>query len=251
MRLLRTKTVLLVDDDPDFVDSTSIYLREDYHVTRAYSAAEAISAVRTDRPDIVLLDVMLPDASGIFVLNKIKAADPSLPVIIMTGHSTEDVAIRALRERADDYIRKGASIERIAGRIEKLLSRELAEEPSRAEALMNSTANTHVRSAARFMANRYRDNIRLSAVAMTVGLSPKYLSRLFSAETGTGPLHFLNELRIEHAMRLLRTTKHSVNQIAGEVGFHYPAHFRRTFRKIAGCTPSEYRASARSAAREG
>ncbi len=247
---MRAKTVLLVDDDPDFVDATSMYLRDDYQITRAYSAAEAISAVRTARPDIVLLDVMLPDASGIFVLSKIKAVDPSLPVIIMTGHSTEDVAIKALRERADDYIRKGAPIDGIASRIEKLLRRELAEEPSRAEALMNSTSNSHVRRAARFIANSYRDDIRLSDVAATVGLSPKYLSRIFSAETGTGPLHFLNELRIERAMKLLRTTEHSVNQIAREIGFHYPAHFRRTFRKIAGCTPNEYRTSTPAAARK-
>ncbi len=238
-------TILLVDDDVEFVDSVNTCLNHAYKVISAYTAEQAFEAIRESKPDLVLLDVMLPDTSGIFVLSKIKDTAPSLPVIIMTGFSTEDVAIQALRRRADDYVRKGDSIEDLISRIEGLLPRKDHATASCADRLLEKTSNPHVQRAIQWASERFLDDVRLPQMAHAVGLSTKYLSRLFVRETGIRPMQFVTQLRIERAKHLLESTNTSVNKIALQAGFHYPAHFRRTFRKFQGCTPNECRTASR------
>lgn len=232
---------MIVDDDRDFVDCMTIRLRESCRVAVAYSAAEAISAITTKHPDLVLLDVVLPDQSGIDVLRKIKAIRRALPIIILTGHSTQDLVIEALREHADDYLRKGTGIEEIMCRIQKLLARRPRARCGAAKKALAKTKNSHIRKEIEFLCENYMDSIDLTVAGEAIGLSPKYLSRLFVQETGRKVMRFLMELRMERAKELLLTTRQKVNEIAPRVGYSYATHFRRAFRRIYGCSPIECR----------
>lgn len=107
-RQLPRPRLLIVDDDADFVACLAECLEASYSIVAAYSATEAMRLVRKNRIAGVLLDVVLPGESGIDILTKMKAARRDLPVIIMTGHGSEEVAVQALRGRADDLRAKGS-----------------------------------------------------------------------------------------------------------------------------------------------
>lgn len=85
------------------------------------------------------------------------------------------------------------------------------------------------------------DEIRIAALAQLVGLSAGHLHRAFRATTGVTPLAFVNEQRIQRALKILATENISITELAFRVGFVSPSHFTRTFRRITGSNPSQVR----------
>lgn len=74
-----------------------------------------------------------------------------------------------------------------------------------------------------------------------VFLSPNYFGDLIKKETGRNPQEYIQGKTIDTAKTMLADTGKAVNQIADELGFQYSQHFNRVFKKVAGCTPSQYR----------
>jgi len=104
---MATPTVLVVDDDKLTRFSLSKILgRVGYQVQEAGSAAEGMAAIEGEPPDVVLLDIRLPDRDGFAVLQTIHAAYPGLPVVMMTAHHTEDTARLATTLGAWAYLTK-------------------------------------------------------------------------------------------------------------------------------------------------
>lgn len=101
---------------------------------------------------------------------------------------------------------------------------------------------TPVSRALRYLAEHYRETIRLPALARACCTSPSHLCHLFRRHAGTSPIAFLNLLRVEHAKRLLADDlERSVTRIAADVGFGDLRHFERTFKRHTGCTPQRFR----------
>jgi two-component system response regulator PilR (NtrC family) len=99
--------VLVIDDEPVLQDVLGTLLRNnDFEFHPATTAAEGIKLLREEEFDLVLLDVMLPDRSGLEVLPEIKSFDPNLPVVIITAYSSVESAIQAMRHGAFHYIPK-------------------------------------------------------------------------------------------------------------------------------------------------
>jgi AraC family transcriptional regulator len=86
------------------------------------------------------------------------------------------------------------------------------------------------------------ENITLAKLATIAGMSPHYFSKLFKLSTGRAPHHYVLMQRIERAKRQLRDPKRSIIDAGLDAGFQNPSHFARMFRKVAGTTPSKYRA---------
>ncbi len=100
-------SVLVIDDEPVLQDVLGTLLKThgfDYH--QSLTAKDGLDILHENEIDIVLLDLMLPDANGLEVLPKIKALDPDLPVIVITAHSSIDTAIEAMRQGAFHYVPK-------------------------------------------------------------------------------------------------------------------------------------------------
>lgn len=109
-----TATVLIVDDQKNIRTTLSRSLSiEGYHCEAVESVATAREAIGTTPYDLVMLDVQLPDGSGLDVLAEIKAIRPDVPVLVMSGHGTVDMALEAIRGGAHDFIEKPLSIEKI------------------------------------------------------------------------------------------------------------------------------------------
>ncbi|MCV7076609.1 MULTISPECIES: two-component system response regulator TcrX [Mycobacterium] len=117
-------TVLVVDDEPVLAEMVSMALRyEGWNIATASDGSSAIAAARAQRPDVVVLDVMLPDMSGLDVLHKLRKENPGLPVLLLTAKDAVEDRIAGLTAGGDDYVTKPFSIEEVVLRLRALLRR--------------------------------------------------------------------------------------------------------------------------------
>jgi DNA-binding NtrC family response regulator len=114
--------ILIVDDEPgirfgvrDFLESEGLEADE------ADSVASADKAVREGRPDAVVLDHMLPDGTALDLLPRLKEFDPALPVVVLTGHASIDLAVRAVKEGADQFLAKPVELPALLVLLRRLL----------------------------------------------------------------------------------------------------------------------------------
>ncbi|MGE5850396.1 MAG: sigma-54-dependent transcriptional regulator [Candidatus Methylomirabilota bacterium] len=126
-------TVLVVDDEHLIRWSLEQQLRrEGYSVLLAETGAEALQRVQADAPDLVLLDVRLPDADGLEILERLRVANPEAPVIMITAHGGVDSAVRAMKLGAHDYLIKPINVEELKVALKKALeTRALRREVTR------------------------------------------------------------------------------------------------------------------------
>ncbi len=126
------KLVLVVDDEKRMVEFIRMNLElEGYRVATAHNGLEALERVRADLPDLVLLDVMMPQMDGFETLQRIREIS-SVPVIMVTVRGEEPDLVRGLEQGADDYIAKPFSPRELLSRIKAVLRR--AESPATSQA---------------------------------------------------------------------------------------------------------------------
>src|SRR5579864_26028 len=107
-------TLLIIDDEPVIQHAFRKAFRAPAHdVLSAGSAAEGLDLLRRRAPDVVILDVHLPDSDGLKTFERIKAFDARIPVILITGHGTTELAIAAMKQGAFDYLLKPLEYEQI------------------------------------------------------------------------------------------------------------------------------------------
>ena len=115
-------SILVVDDERLIRWSLEQQLqREGYTVQSVETAAEALQRTQSDPPDLILLDVRLPDADGVELLERLRAADPECLVIMMTAHGGVESAVRAMKLGAQDYVRKPFDMEDMKLTVRKAL----------------------------------------------------------------------------------------------------------------------------------
>lgn len=127
----KTVNVLIVDDEPDLADIAQRFLEMNHFCTdSAHSADEALEKIRNQPFDIIVSDYQMPVKDGLDLLKEVRALNPTLPFILFTGRSREEVVIQALNEGADSYIQKGgdpkAQFVELAHRIRQAVERRNA-----------------------------------------------------------------------------------------------------------------------------
>ena len=116
------RVILVVDDEERMARFIRLNLEHDgFRVVEAYRGSQAIQALRDAMPDVVLLDVMLPDFDGFEVLKMIREIS-SVPVIMLTAKGEEDDRVRGLELGADDYVTKPFSPRELVSRVRAVLA---------------------------------------------------------------------------------------------------------------------------------
>jgi two-component system, OmpR family, response regulator len=129
--------VLVVDDEAPLADLLSMALRyEGWRVRTEGDGAGALRAAREDRPDAVVLDVMLPDMDGLEVLARLRRETPDVPVLFLTAKDAVEERIAGLTAGGDDYVTKPFSLEEVVARLRGLLRRSGAAAAVRNESLL-------------------------------------------------------------------------------------------------------------------
>lgn len=120
------QTILIVDDEHAIREMIDFALtRAGYHVVGAEDASSALSAIAQTRPDLILLDWMLPDISGVDLARRLKKEElyQEIPIIMLTARVEEQDKVRGLEVGADDYVTKPFSTRELAARIKAVLRR--------------------------------------------------------------------------------------------------------------------------------
>ncbi len=121
-----SETILVVDDEPAIREMLAFSLRKaGFNVLQAAVAQEALNLIADERPDLVLMDWMLPGTSGVDLTRRLKKEDVTaeLPIIMLTARGEEDAKVRGLDSGADDYITKPFSPRELVARIKAVLRR--------------------------------------------------------------------------------------------------------------------------------
>lgn len=127
---LKNRSILVVDDEERMARFIRLNLEHDgFQVIEAYRGMKAIQALRTEMPDLIILDVMMPDIDGFEVLKMIREIS-SIPVIMLTAKGEEDDRVRGLELGADDYVTKPFSPRELVGRVRAVLRRTEAASPA-------------------------------------------------------------------------------------------------------------------------
>jgi two-component system response regulator AtoC len=113
--------VLIIEDEPILAKNIRAYLvRHGYEVQLATTAEAGVSELETFKPDIIVLDFNLPGMNGLEALAKIRAIDSQIKVIMMTGHGSIDLAVKAMRAGATDFVTKPISVGKLRLKIEEI-----------------------------------------------------------------------------------------------------------------------------------
>src|SRR3989304_3469891 len=138
-----TQTVLVVDDEARIVETLRLYLERDgFRVVPAYDGRAALELFERERPDLLILDLMLPEISGLDVCRTIRSRS-QVPIIMLTARSEEVDKIVGLELGADDYVTKPFSPREVAARVRAVLRRGSGVETAAAERLTVGELATH------------------------------------------------------------------------------------------------------------
>src|SRR4051794_7349613 len=122
--------ILVVDDEPNIVDVVSMALRfQGFAVECAGTGTDAVAAVSSFRPDLIVLDVMLPDMEGFEVARRLGAQQARVPIIFLTARDATEDKVHGLTIGGDDYVTKPFSLEELIARTRTVLRRTGALEP--------------------------------------------------------------------------------------------------------------------------
>lgn len=119
--------ILVVDDEPEIHTVLGKLLsKEGYNIESAYSAEEAFDIVAKDKPDLIILDIMMPKVSGIEVCNKLKATEETkdILILIVSARDTQEDRLQGLSHGADDYVSKPFHLRSLVRKIEHMLEKK-------------------------------------------------------------------------------------------------------------------------------
>lgn len=232
------QTILIVDDDPGVLELHAQIVRSKFpqhQVLLASSGREALLLLQGSRPDLVLLDLMMPEMDGFGVLEEMQKIETArqVPVIVISGKTLMEEDIARLSRSVAVVLHKGmfTSAETLAHIKDTLLHRQK----------LSSEAQRITRKAMAYIHEHYSEPLGREEVARHVGVSEGYLSRCFTQETGLSLIHYVARYRIQAAKQLLSAGTLSITEIALEVGFSDSNYFSRAFRREVGVSPFSYR----------
>jgi DNA-binding response OmpR family regulator len=179
-------TVLVVDDEPRIVDFLSENLRaDDYRVLCAQTGEEALDILRTSRPDVVLLDVLLPGMSGLEVCRTVRTGDgisaswdPQVPIIMLSAKAEGNDRVRGLERGADDYVSKPFHYPELLARMAALIARSRRSEQGHITRVGDLVINTLSRQV-RVAGHPVRLSVKEYELLVTLASDPE---RVFSKD---------------------------------------------------------------------
>jgi signal transduction histidine kinase/DNA-binding response OmpR family regulator len=234
------KSILIVDDDPNILDLHVRLVKSQsptYRILKASNGREALNLVRQEHPDLVLLDLIMPEMDGFAVLEAMRAEDLTrkIPVIVVTGQTLTEEDMLRLNNGVASVLGKGMfSVEETLKHITTALEHKRK---------WGSEAQRTVLKAVVYIHAHYAEPITRRDVADFVGLSERHLTRCFRQEMGITPITYLNRFRINQAKVLLAlptSGKKGITEIALDVGFSSSGYFTRVFRQEVGVAPSAF-----------
>ena len=259
------QSILIVEDNKDLRSFLRTVLEKEFRVFEAVNGQEGIQQAFEKLPDIIISDVMMPEADGLQLTEAIKGdiRTSHTPIILLTAKTAMEDKLSALNSGADDYITKPFSAEYLEVRIRNLLQqRQKLQDLFRNSLSFESNENglkevtpsmpkvvsqddlfieNLIRSLEENMEN---SELTVDDLVSMAGLSRSVFFKKLKSLTGLAPIEFIREMRIKRAAQLIETRQYNISQVAYMVGMNDPRYFSRCFKQKYGMTPTEYKQAA-------
>lgn len=259
-------TMLVVEDNLELRSFMRSIFAKDFKVIEASDGREGLEKCRTNMPDFVISDIMMPDMEGTEMVRILKddVNTSHIPVILLTAKSNIESRIEGMEVGADDYITKPFSASYLKARIvnimeqrKKLQARYCASIMNPADSREDDTEKAPVLTASdrRFMdkvlevieSNIDNGNLMVDDIASELNMSRSVFFKKLKTLTGLSPVEFLRDIRMKKAAELILTGDYTMSQVAYMVGINDSHYFSKCFKQKFGVTPTQYRNDAMKA----
>lgn len=224
-------------------------------VFEAVTGRQVVESVGKLRPDIILMDVVLPGVDGLTATRYVHQLYPSTKVAIVSAYDKFDYAQEALRAGAVDYLLKPVRPEQLVTLLKRLCADLDAEDARKATTAVSldileedasglEQRRPHYAALKRveaYIAENYARGLTLEQVSARAHMAPTYFSRIFKQEIGYTFTEYVTRIRLKQAKHLLSTTTLPIAEIAYAVGYSGPNHLAEVFKSVEGISPGNYR----------
>lgn len=256
-------SILIVEDEELELEFIEAVIREELQpedvLITAHTGAQAVQQAKKRHPDIIIMDIVLPEMDGLEAIAEIRKFAPETCISILSAYTDFRFAQRAISLRVFEYMLKPVKPSEFKTILKRMMEtvEEGRENEKAAPQLVTETISKNSRSSAeqqsfvdesvRYIQKHFKERLTLQMVASRVYMNAQYFSRVFKRETGVTFTEYVNTLKIQYACKLLETTNYPAYRISSECGFTDPSYFNRVFYAQMNMTPKKYKKLSRMA----
>ncbi len=246
------QTLLVIDDDKDLRQYLKNVFSINYIVYESSSAEEGIETTHKQLPDLIISDIMMKGLNGIDLCRLLKEDETvsHIPIILLTGTSSDELQLEGMKSGADDYIKKPFDKDILEARVQSILKRR-------------NTLQAYFYNEITLGINKYKvspeykeflekcmsiienhlddDQFSIKTLAIEIGISHSNLYKKIKTVSGQTVAGFIRYVRLRKAAKLLINTENNINETASAVGFYDLKYFRKKFSELFGVNPSVYK----------
>jgi len=245
------KIILVVEDNSDLRNHMKSLLQEKYKVIESINGKEGIQDAIKQIPDLIISDLMMPEADGVDLSNTLKANEKTshIPIILLTAKADRDTKLDGLKTGADDFLTKPFDNEELLVRIQNLISQRDNLQAKYTQTLKVGPSKIKVESPDELfirkvleIAEQHLSNseFTVDAFQKEIGMSRMQLHRKLKALTNFSASEFIRDIRLQRAADLLATNHINVTEVAYSCGFNSVSYFTQCFSEKYGMSPSSY-----------
>lgn len=245
--------VLIVEDDKEIRDYIKNYFDEHYRVVKVENGELGCKKALQIIPDLIITDIRMEggNVDGIMLCKKLKNDEKTshIPIIMLTGYSSQEYQIKGLAEGADVYLTKPFNIDVLEAHMTNLLdTRKILQEKFSQEFILGPSKVPITNIDEKFLKRITKaveehmadEKFNADILSEDIGMSRMQLYRKLRGLTNQTVHEFIRNIRLKRAVQLLEQKRMTITEIAYEVGFNDLTYFARCFRKQFDKSPSEY-----------
>ncbi|MFW5820694.1 MAG: hybrid sensor histidine kinase/response regulator transcription factor, partial [Bacteroidota bacterium] len=243
--------ILVVEDNESLNNYLSDTLSEEYQVCNAFNGKQGLTQARVHNPDLIIMDVMMPELGGIELTNMLKTDFETchIPIIMLTAKSSLNDEIEGFEKGADAYISKPFSMKLLKTQISSLLqNRENLRKVFNLNLKLNPTEvniqsmdDKFIKHAMKIVEdNIAEEKLNVQLLAEELGMSRMQLNRKMKGLLNQSPSDFIRIVRLKRASQLMTDGKLNVSEVIYHVGINSRTYFTKAFKDQFGMSPKEY-----------
>jgi signal transduction histidine kinase/DNA-binding response OmpR family regulator/ligand-binding sensor domain-containing protein len=243
-------TILVIEDNPELRLFLKTILSKGYKFIEAASGNEGVRIAQEEIPDLIISDIMMPGLNGIEVCNILKEdiRTSHIPVILLTAKGTQESILAGYGSGADAYIVKPFEVNLLISQINSMIeNRRLIQEKYQSKGFEpelndeNFTVKDRIflkKLKKVIMQNSGEHDFNVNMLSEQLNICPTYLYRKLKALTGYSPVELIRNIRLNNALKLIKSNKYTVKEVCYLAGFNNFSYFIKCFKKEFGITPT-------------